>query len=78
MMTIPKPREHVAGVGGGGNPGRMFIYDKNSRQHFLVDTGANVLLIHSAKGDTEIDVGFKIYATNNTPIITNGSRIPRT
>jgi cleavage and polyadenylation specificity factor subunit 1 len=53
---------------------RLFVKDKNTEMHFLIDSGADVSLLPATKYD-KITNDFKLYAANGTEIPNYGIKI---
>lgn len=56
--------------GGDEVPRRLFLYDNNSGQLFLVDTGADVSVIPVTRSNKGKKLDLKLYAANGSRIST--------
>lgn len=66
----------VADVGVASTSNRLCVYDRNSQERFLVDTGADisVLAVKNKRKQATSSSNFKLFAANNTPISTYGEK----
>lgn len=72
----PTPTVAEVGVASGSN--RLCVFDRNTRERFLVDTGADIsVLAATNKKKTQVNSAYKLYAANDTPINTYGERTLR-
>lgn len=67
-----KTTSAMVGVGVPKINNRLCITDRNSRERFLVDTGADLSVLAVKTKRTPINTQFKLFAANNTPINTYG------
>lgn len=65
----------VAGVDVPNNTNRLCVYDRDTRERFLVDTGAEISVL-AATGSRKMKTSsdYRLYAANNTPIKTYGEK----
>lgn len=54
---------------------RLYTYDKSSKQHYLVDTGADVSVIPANVHNKNSFENFKLQAANSTSIRILGTKI---
>ncbi|CAG9138302.1 unnamed protein product [Plutella xylostella] len=71
----PTPTVAEVGVASGSN--RLCVFDRNTRERFLVDTGADISVLAATNKKTQVNSAYKLYAANDTPINTYGERTPR-
>lgn len=64
----------MAGVGAPSTYNRLCIYDTETRERFLVDTGAEISVLSAKNKQRLTPSTYKLYAANNTPIHTYGER----
>lgn len=64
----------MADVGVANRNNRLCITDLQSRERFLVDTGADISVLAVRDKRTPIETSFKLFAANNTPIKTYGEK----
>ncbi|XP_047987090.1 uncharacterized protein LOC125226951, partial [Leguminivora glycinivorella] len=68
------PTPTLAGVGVPAVSNRLCVIDRNSRERYLVDTGAEISVLSSHHKKNQISSTYKLYAANNTPIKTYGDK----
>ena len=58
------------------NTCRLFLFDKLSKYHFLIDTGSDISIIPSTNKDkySKISNGLQLFAANATRIKTYGQK----
>lgn len=72
------PTPTVADVGVPSTSHRLCVYDRNTHERFLVDTGADIsVLAATHKKHNNIENPYKLYAANNSPIKTYGNKTIR-
>ncbi|CAG9101459.1 unnamed protein product [Plutella xylostella] len=71
----PTPTVAEVGVASGSN--RLCVFDRNTRERFLVDTGADISVLAATNKKTQVNSAYKLYAANDTPINTYGERTLR-
>lgn len=74
---LTKSPAEETGVGVPTSYNRLCIYDINTRERFLVDTGAEISVLAVNHKRKPIPCPYKLYAANNTPIQTYGQRTIR-
>lgn len=62
----------VAGVGVSSTSNRLCVYDQDTREKYLVDTGADISVLAARGKKPTTSCSYKLYAANNTPIQTYG------
>lgn len=66
------PALAVVGVHTASN--RLCVFDRNTRERYLVDTGADISVLSSHHKRSSTASTYKLYAANNTPIKTYGEK----
>ena len=68
----------MADVGVPCTTNRLCVFDRDTRERFLVDTGADIsVLAATSKRKAKTSSTYRLYAANNTPINTYGERTLR-
>lgn len=68
----------MAGVGALSNTNRLCVFDRDTRERFLVDTGADIsVLAVTSERKIKKSSAYQLYAANNTPIKTYGEKTVR-
>lgn len=64
----------MAAIGVANTSNRLCVIDVNSRERFLVDTGADISVLAAKNKQRCTASAYKLYAANNTPIRTYGEK----
>lgn len=64
----------MAGIGVANRSNRLCVIDVDSRERFLVDTGADISVLAAKNKKQSTSSAYKLYAANNTPIRTYGEK----
>ncbi|XP_063635184.1 uncharacterized protein LOC134805925 [Cydia splendana] len=68
------PTPTLAGLGVPSVSNRLCVIDRNSRERYLVDTGAEISVLSSHHKKNQLSSTYKLYAANDTPIKTYGEK----
>lgn len=64
----------MADVGAYNASNRLCVFDRHTRERFLVDTGAEISVLAAKNKAKRSTSSFTLYAANNTPITTYGEK----